>query len=222
MDLETVGFYVLILGLALAVIGWLWFLVRAFKVRFLWGVAILLLPPVALLFLLRHGRQARGPVGVLLLAGVVIAIPYGVNVYQRFFPNLGPREKIVDGELHITLTGWDRTDYAVLQAKPNVVVLQMANPDVNDGTLVYVKEMNRLRELDLNDTQVSDEGLRLLVELPQLAELRLARTRITDEGFRQYLSEKPSLRKLDLTGTAVLGKTKRAWKNAQPGRDYLD
>ncbi len=222
MSQETIGFYLLLLGVALAAIGWFWLLVTAFKVRFLWGASVLLLPPVALLFLLRHGRRSLQPLGVLLLAGVVIAIPYGINAYQRYFPDLGPREKIVEGELHLTLTGWDRKDYSVLQAKRNAVVLQMANADVDDHTLAYLQDLHQLRELDISDTQVSDDGLRLLAELPQLAELRLARTRITDEGFRQYLSEKPSLRKLDLTGTAVLGKTKRAWKNAQPGRDYLD
>ena len=48
--------------------------------------------------------------------------------------DLGPREKIVDRELHVTLTGWNRNtaDYVVLRSKPDIVVLQMANPDVTD------------------------------------------------------------------------------------------
>ena len=82
--------------------------------------------------------------------------------------------------------------------------------------------MNQLRELDLSDTKVTDEGLAVLAELPHLEELRLARTAITDAGFQKHLSGKTSLRKLDLTGTKVKGKTKREWKKAKEGREYLD
>jgi hypothetical protein len=82
--------------------------------------------------------------------------------------------------------------------------------------------MDRLRELDLNDTQVTDQGLTFVAGLPRLEELRLARTKISDEGFRQYLEAKGSLIKLDLTGTKVKGKSKREWKKSKPGRDYLD
>jgi hypothetical protein len=42
--LEKYGFYLLVLGVALAAVAWLWLLARAFKVRFLWGLALLLLP----------------------------------------------------------------------------------------------------------------------------------------------------------------------------------
>src|SRR5437764_486641 len=83
---------------------------------------------------------------------------------------------------------------------PEVVVLQMANADVNDETLMFLRGMNQLRELDLNGTQVTDAGLPLLAALPQLKELRLARTKISDEGFRQYVASREALTKLDLTG----------------------
>jgi hypothetical protein len=69
---------------------------------------------------------------------------------------------------------------------------------------------------------VTDAGLAVLARLPRLEELRLARTKITDEGFHTHLAEKSSLRKLDLTGTAVKSKTMRTWKKALPGRDYLN
>jgi hypothetical protein len=134
----------------------------------------------------------------------------------------GGREKQVQDELHITLTGVSAADYALLRNKPNVVVLQMANPAVNDETLLYLRGMDRLRELDLNDTKVTDEGLAVLAELPRLEELRLARTAITDAGFHKHLLGMESLNKLDLTGTKVKGKTKREWKKAKEGREYLD
>src|SRR5262245_46707412 len=107
MNLETIGFYVLLAGAVLAVIGWLYLLVRAFRTRFLWGLAVLLFPPSGLIFPFVHWPQAKRPVGLLVLAGAIIAVPYGVNWYHNRFVSLGPREKIVDGELHITLTGWD-------------------------------------------------------------------------------------------------------------------
>ena len=98
--------------------------------------------------------------------------------------DLGPREKIVDGQRHITLTGWDRKDYGFLGSKRDVVVLQMANPDVTDQTLEHLKGMNRLKELDLNNTQVTDAGLKVLSDLPALATLRLKNTKVTDQGFQ--------------------------------------
>ena len=69
-------------------------------------------------------------------------------------------EKIVDGQRHLTLTGWDRKDYSILKLKPDVVVLQMANPDVTDESLESLQEMKALQELDLSGTQVTDAGSR--------------------------------------------------------------
>ena len=95
---------------------------------------------------------------VLVVLGLLVAATPAV--YTLFVPlDLGPREKLVDGERHLTLTGSDRKDYSVLKLKPDVVVLQMANPDVTDQSLESLKEMKALQELDLNGTQVTDAGL---------------------------------------------------------------
>ena len=69
----------------------------------------------------------------------------------------------------------------------------MANPDVTDQTLEMIKGMDKLKELDLNDTQVTDAGLRMLKDLPALNTLRLKNTRITDKGFQEELAGKESL-----------------------------
>ena len=92
----------------------------------------------------------------------------------------------MDGELHVTLTGWDRhrPSTPAFCAGPAVVVLQMANPDVTDDTLDYLSGMAQLRELDLNDTAVTDAGLAKLARLGTLQSLRLKDTAITDAGFR--------------------------------------
>jgi hypothetical protein len=221
--LERYGFYLLILGFLVGCAGWLWLVVAAFKVRWFWGVGVLLFPPLALFFVYKHYSNARRPLLVLLLAGLIFATPYGLSYYQSNFGKLTPYEQVVNGELRITLTDVPGFDYSTLQSRPDVIVLQMANADVTDSTLGYLSGMGQLRSLDLNGTQVTDEGLKALAKLPRLEELRLARTHITDEGFRQHLASKESLRRLDLTGTAVAGKTKREWKNARPAeREYVD
>jgi hypothetical protein len=121
----------------------------------------------------------------------------------------------------VTLTGWDHTDYSVLRARPEAVVLQMANPDVTDQTLDYLNGMTRLRELDLNDTHITDRGLEKLTKVGALETLRLKNTAITDEGFRTWLAPSESLRELDLRGTKVTSTTAREWRSAKPDRRVL-
>ena len=55
-------------GLALATLAWIWLIVRAFQEKVWWGLASLLLPPLALVFALRHAQKAIGPL-VTLRAG---------------------------------------------------------------------------------------------------------------------------------------------------------
>jgi hypothetical protein len=218
---ELVGFWMIVAGLAVAVIADVWLLVVAFRTRVLWGVALLLFPPAALVFICVHFRRSLAPLALFVAAGLVIGAPYAVNSFIVHHVDLGPYERIVDGERNLTLTGWDRKDYSVLDDKSDAVVLQMANADVDDGTLEHIRNMKRLRELDLNDTQVSDAGLAVLAELPNLQTLRLRNTKITDEGFQKLLAGKESLMELDLQGTQVASKTLRAWKAAREGRKAL-
>jgi hypothetical protein len=221
--LEQYALYVIAVGALLGVLGFLWLVVRAFRQRVLWGLVLLLFPPMGLLFIWRHFAKAVGPFALLLLAGVVAAAPYGVSFYERHFVPLQPYEQLVDGELRITLTGLKDFDYTTLRQKPQVVVLQMANSDVDDRTLDNLKGMDHLSELDLSGTGITDQGLAIIAALPQLKTLRIARTKITDDGFRAHLFPKESLVHLDLTGTQVKGKTKREWKKQKPEeREYVD
>lgn len=219
---EKFNFYLLVLGLAILLAGFLWLVVRAFKQRLLWGLGVLIFPPAGLLFIPLHFRKVVGPFLLLLLGGAVFATPFALSYYERHRP-LRPHEKMVNGELHVTLTQLEDFDYSTLQSRRDVVVLQMANPDVTDQTLAYLKGMDQLRYLDISGSQVTDEGLRTLAELPRLQELHLARTRITDAGFQKHLGPKESLLKLNLTGVDVKGKTKRDWKGQKPQqREYDD
>ena len=214
---ETYGIYIMTVGALLSVVGYLWLLVRAWRVDWRWAVGIFLFPLVLPVFFFMKFRHAALP-GLLLLLGVAMAGgTVGVNLYLAHHIDLGPREKIVDGERHITITGWDNPpeDYALLETKPDIVVLQMSNPDVTDATLQYLVGLSELQELDLNDTQITDDGLALIAQLPRLRILRLRGTQVTDEGFQQHLMNKDSLRQLDVRETSIASKSVRKWKSAQ-------
>jgi Leucine Rich repeat len=215
--------YVLATGAVLLMVAWVWLLIAAFRQHALWGFGCFLIPPLALMFLFVHWPRARGPVGLALFGGLVLAAPFAINRIGQHFIDFGPRDKMVDGEQHVTLTGWDRppAEYAGLRARPTVVVLQMANPDVTDDTLDYLDGMTKLRELDLNDTKITDAGLAKLARFPALETLRLKDTAITDAGFREHLMSLDKLRELDLRGTKVTGATVREWKAARPERRAL-
>ena len=109
----------------------------------------------------------------------------------------------------------------MLGSKRDVVVLQMANPDVTDQTLEPLKGMSALKELDLNNTQVTDAGLKILKDLPALSVLRLKNTKITDLGFQDTLAGKDSLMQLDLRGTQVGRETVQTWRKAKEGRRVM-
>jgi hypothetical protein len=214
--MENYALYITLAGLAAMIVGWFWMLIRAFRHHLGSGLAILVLPPLAVLFGLRHWRKGLAPLTWIAVGFLLTAFP---PAYSLLVPiDLGPRETIVNGQRHITLTGWDRKDYGLLGSKNDVVVLQMANPDVTDQTLDKLKGMNELKDLDLNDTQITDAGLKVLKELPALSSLRLKNTKITDQGFQDALGGKESLMQLDLTGTGVSHETVKAWREAKSGR----
>lgn len=56
-----------ILGLLAMVLGGLWLLGQAFSINTLWGLGCMLIPPVAVAFVLTHWRQARDPLLLVLL-----------------------------------------------------------------------------------------------------------------------------------------------------------
>jgi hypothetical protein len=214
--MEGRALYMLLGGVTLAVLAWVWLIARAFRQDRRWGWSSLVVPPTGLAFTAFYPRKGLFPLVLLFLGLLIAAAP---ALFTLFVPlDLGPIETIVDGQRHLTLTGWDRRDYSILRLKPDVVVLQMANPDVTDETLKELESMKDLQELDLSGTQVTDEGLKILKTLPALSRLRLARTRISDQGFHDTLFDKYSLIKLDLSGTQVRQETVQNWRKARSGR----
>ncbi|MBX3419119.1 MAG: hypothetical protein KF851_16055 [Pirellulaceae bacterium] len=146
------------------------------------------------------------------LVGVAAIVSPAILARAVLDVDLGPREKIVDGEMHLTLTGWDRESYEVLKLRPDTVVLQMANPDVTDETLEYLLGMSKLRELDLNDSKITDVGLAILARFEKLEILRLRGTQISDDGFREHLIKLPSLKNIDVSQTAISAEVVDQWK----------
>jgi Leucine-rich repeat (LRR) protein len=208
--------YMFVFGLALAGLGFLALVILAFRQRFWWGLSVVVFPPLGLVFAARHARRSVVPLLIILFGGLTAAFPALVT---HFTPvDLGPLDRVVEQERHVTLTGWDQNDYSVLRTMPDAVVLQMANPDVNDATLEFLRGMSRLRELDLNDSQVSDKGLEELKGLTNLETLRLRNTKVTDKGFRDAIDPMPALKQLDLRGTSVDPDLVKNWRAAKEGR----
>jgi len=160
-------------------------------------------------------------------AGLVIgATPIAAQRVWLAVVGLGPRERVVEGRVALTLTGWDRKDYGILRGRTDIEILEMSNPDVTDETLAILAGLPRLREVSLDDSQVGDTGLETLRALPALVTLRLARTRITAGPVEAFLrAAPPGLEQLDVSGNGIPAAPLRAWKNAAPAgvqRRYLN
>jgi len=219
---EQTGAIILIVGMALCALGYLWLVFRAFGTSWAWGLVTLLLAPLGggVVYAVTHLRKALGPILVVLLGLATGASPYALN--KLFPPQLVVAEGITTGETDLTVTGMPNYDYAQLKQKTDLTVLQMANPEVTDAILAFLAPMSQLKRLDLSDTQITDSGLEILAALPALEDLKLARTQVSDEGIKKFLSQAKALNAITLTGTQVKTATLRDWKNARPNeRKYV-
>ena len=93
MPIDEIGLYILPVAAVLGVIACLWLLVVAFKQGVWWGLGVFFFPPLALVFAVRHFKSSRGPLGLFLAAGVLVA---GALVAGQFIPR-DPRIKFVNG-----------------------------------------------------------------------------------------------------------------------------
>lgn len=207
---------IFLVGLAGVAIGLLWLLIVAFIQNWKWGIGIILFPPVGLYFIAKYYRASLFPCLLLFLSVCLVVTP---ALITRLTPiDLGPYSDVVDGERHLTLTGWDQTDYSVLESETDVVVLQMANGDVTNETLQYLANCAQLRELDISGSAVTNEGLTHLASLPKLEILRVRGCELSDEGFRKHLLEHPTLNRLDARETEISSEVIREWRKADRSR----
>ena len=216
MEQYALYFYLAAAGVVLC--GLIWLLVVAFRQKFVWGVGLILFPPSILVFVPKHFSRAWRPTAVILLGCALAATPLVTTWLVPEQIDLGERVKLVDGQTHVTLTGWDRKDYAVLKLHSQAAVVQMANADVTDATLEHLRGMANLTKLDLGNSQITDAGLKTLRDLPKLRELYLNGTRVTDAGLSEHLSALPTLERLDLRGTAVTKEAVDEWRKGNPKR----
>ncbi len=205
---EQIGFILVLFGLLCSTAGLLWLLVRILRLGLDRGAG-------------RHSAARRRLLNpaVVLGAGLVIgAAPFAWQRAYLAIHGLAERERIVDGERALTLTGWDRSDYSIVATRPDLAILEMSNPDVTDETLAVLRDLPRLKELSLDDSAVTDRGLAALSGLPALESLRVARTKITPEGVAAFLaSPPPKLRQIDVSGNGIPAEILRAWKEAGTG-----
>ena len=201
----------------LTLLGLVWLLVIAWRVSVRWGLLTTLLYPAMILpHTIRHWPRTKPPAIVVVFGLVLTSIPPS---YTRFVPvDLDEYDQMVSGERHLTLTGWNKSDYSVLAARPDTVVLQMANEDVTDETLRYLATLQTLRVLDLSDTKVTDAGLERLKENPKLESVRVARTVVTDTGFDKVFDKLPALKQLDVSGSKITADRVQKWLDANPDR----
>ncbi|MFN9717618.1 MAG: hypothetical protein ACK58L_02925 [Planctomycetota bacterium] len=223
--LEVVGLWLVLIGSVLVLFGLLWLVRVAWKTHKVLGIVTLLTIPIGPLMLgLCKLRSARAPLSVVLVGLIVGAVPYWYGgLHDRLFGR-SEQVRVIEGDVHLILTGADHDNYDQLKTATDVVVLEMANADVTDATLELLLPMTRLRELTLDDTQVTDTGLAVLRKLPALETLRLARTKVTKEGVEQFLSDPPPrLINLNVKGNSIPTAILRKWKNAEPEtRKYLN
>ena len=162
-------------------------------------------------------KQLRRSLALVAGGLIVGATPFVWQESYLAIVGLGPRERVVEESPAVVLTGWDRDDYSFLAERPEIEILEMANPDVTDATLDLLDALPRLKELTLNDSQITDAGLAKLAALPALEILRVARTPITPDGVKAFLAAAPpQLSQLDVSGCGIPTSTLRAWKNAAP------
>jgi len=199
---EQIGVVFILVGLVVATVGLVWGVLRGIGVLLRWRTARQLLVPIALLG-----------------AGLVVgAAPFAYQHAYLAIVGLGERERVIDGERALNLTGWDRDGYGILAAKRDVAILELGNADVTDATLALVAEMPNLRELTLNDSSITDAGLATLARLPRLESLRIARTGVTPDGVGRFLdAPPPRLRQIDVSGIGIPSSVLRRWKNAAAG-----
>lgn len=188
-----------------------------------WSVPMLVfgaaVAALGLLWLPFRLRQPKVPL-LLLVGGLAVAA--APSAISRLFPiDLSEIDKMVNGERHLTLTGWNKSDYSLLKEKTDAVIVQMANPDVTDDTLALLADFKKLKTLDLNDTKITDAGLARLEQLPALDTLHLERTAVTDAGVLKHLKDHPTLRIIWLRATKVTPEAAEELKAAKKGRRVM-
>jgi len=79
-----------------------------------------------------------------------------------------------------------------------VVVVHLYGRSISDSGLAFVRDLPRLKALNVGGTEISDAGLQYISELPDLESLTLSRTHVTEEGLLRLLPQMNSLKEVNL------------------------
>lgn len=92
------------------------------------------------------------------------------------------------------------TDEAVAQLAdhPSLSVLKFeGSRSLSNAGVAVAKDLPRLTDISLEDSQITDESLKLLAQSDTIRRIRAPRTNLSDRGVR-YLADAPQLELLDL------------------------
>ncbi len=95
-------------------------------------------------------------------------------------------------------------DVAVLSHLPQLTILRMTGPGVDDSALPYIGSMTFLRTLDLSRSRLSESAFSKIPVLKVLETISLANTHVSVTTLR-WLASLPQLRSLDLSGSTING-----------------
>ena len=107
-----------------------------------------------------------------------------------------------------------------LKSLPQLAQLNLRGREITDAGLVNVKDSKGLLRLHLEKTKITDAGLEQLKGLENLEYLNLYGTEVTDAGLK-HLEGLKKLRKLYLWQTKVTDAGVAAIKAAIPGLDVI-
>jgi len=111
---------------------------------------------------------------------------------KRHLPKLTKLEELVLNGERINDGG-----LVFLKDLPKLHYLSIRYGNFTDAGMAHVKKCRRLRNLDLNSLPITDEGVYHLSGLDKLEDLNLFNTEVTDRGLI-YLKMMHSLKKLDI------------------------
>lgn len=217
---EQFGFAILVAGIVVAAIGYLWLILRAFRTSVGWGIATLFLPLIGpLAYLAKHSPRAKSPVTLVLLGLVLIFLPLAINAAFGEKQAQHALQRTTGGMKEFTNTNAVNPDYDSISANLDLEIVQAARTDFTDDIAERLRGLTKLKTLDLSDSTITDKSLAIIAGLPALEKLSLARVKgITEAGFQDTVLKMASLKEIDVRGTAIKVETLRVWRATGPDR----
>jgi hypothetical protein len=110
----------------------------------------------------------------------------------------GPNGAVVSIDLESMQAAATDEDLELFSRLPHLTTLKVTGPEISDAGIAHLAKLEGLEVLWLVNTTITNEGLVPLKELPKLKELNLRRSEgVTDEGLA-HLRDFPSLQYLHL------------------------